>query len=750
MNKAYRVVFNRATGVWAAASEMACGRGKGRTAARATASVLIAGAAVVSASGVMAQTVGGGLQLCVAGGAGTSLGSGGLGLGGALGCTGSTVFSLNNASSALGGAAATAPTASVTGFSNGLLELRGNSGISLLGATTFNADAVLGGNKITGLGAGTVDTDAANTGQVRAVQAGVNALTNGTAGLVQQNAFTETITVGKDVGGTDVSFANMDGNNRRLTNVANGRQTTDAVNLGQLNAVEQQAIRANTSAAGITTALGGGAAINPNGSLTAPTYTLGADRTGATQYHTVADALGNLDNRVTDNSIAITNLSTQLGNGEIGLVRQDAVTKAITVASATGGTSVDVTGTDGVRTLSGLKDATLSDSSTEAVTGRQLNDTNTALSTLQSGTVQYDDASKRSVTFNNGGAAVQLKNVADGTDDTDAVNIRQLKSAGLVGDDGQLANVVTYDDSSKSKVSLQGGPDGTTLTNVRAGSLTGTSMDAVNGAQLYATNQTIATALGTSLAANGSIVAPAYTVGGQIYNNVGDVFKNLDGRVTGLEQGGSNSGGGGGQTDPRFSGSGSGNAGSGDQENAQATGVNATAAGAKAAAAADHSVALGAGSVASKQGSVALGAGSVADRENTVSVGSAGNERILANVMDGTQATDAVNKAQLDRVDSKIADTQQSLGSLQNQVGQLDSRINRIGAMNSAMSTMMASAAGLQTDNRMAIGSGLYRGQTALAIGYQRKVGSRATVTVGGSTAGGSEYNIGVGAGYGW
>jgi autotransporter adhesin len=50
----------------------------------------------------------------------------------------------------------------------------------------------------------------------------------------------------------------------------------------------------------------------------------------------------------------------------------------------------------------------------------------------------------------------------------------------------------------------------------------------------------------------------------------------------------------------------------------------------------------------------------------------------------------------------------------------------------------------------MAVGTGLYRGQTALAIGYQRKVGSRATVTIGGSTAGGTEYNVGVGAGYGW
>lgn len=148
---------------------------------------------------------------------------------------------------------------------------------------------------------------------------------------------------------------------------------------------------------------------------------------------------------------------------------------------------------------------------------------------------------------------------------------------------------------------------------------------------------------------------------------------------------------------------------------------------------------------------MALGAGSVADRENTVSVGSAGNERAITNVMAGTQDTDAVNVQQLKGETAKI---QQSVDTLQSQVNQrfdqLDSRVNRVGAMNATMTTMVAGAAGLQTDNRMAIGTGLYRGQTALAVGYQRKVGSRATITIGGSTAGGSEYNVGVGAGYGW
>jgi len=165
----------------------------------------------------------------------------------------------------------------------------------------------------------------------------------------------------------------------------------------------------------------------------------------------------------------------------------------------------------------------------------------------------------------------------------------------------------------------------------------------------------------------------------------------------------------------------------------------------------NHATATGANAVASHDNSVALGAGSVTDRENSVSVGSAGNERVITNVMAGTQDTDAVNMKQFTTETAKI---QQSVDTLQSQVNQrfdqLDNRVNRVGAMNAAMSAMVASAAGLQTDNRMAIGTGLYRGQTALAVGYQRKLGSRATVTIGGSTAGGSEYNVGLGAGYGW
>jgi len=86
------------------------------------------------------------------------------------------------------------------------------------------------------------------------------------------------------------------------------------------------------------------------------------------------------------------------------------------------------------------------------------------------------------------GAERQITNVAPGSAPTDAVNLAQLQAiAGLIPTDPVL-----YDDPSHSIITLDGA-GGTTLTNVAPGALNGTSTDAVNGSQLFATNQQVAT-----------------------------------------------------------------------------------------------------------------------------------------------------------------------------------------------------------------------------------------------------------------
>ena len=86
------------------------------------------------------------------------------------------------------------------------------------------------------------------------------------------------------------------------------------------------------------------------------------------------------------------------------------------------------------------------------------------------------------------GAERQITNVAAGSAPTDAANMAQLQAiAALVPTDA-----VEYDDASHSVITLDGA-GGTLVTNVAPGTLSATSTDAVNGAQLFATNQQVQT-----------------------------------------------------------------------------------------------------------------------------------------------------------------------------------------------------------------------------------------------------------------
>ncbi|CEL39532.1 hypothetical protein XACJK4_2270003 [Xanthomonas citri pv. citri] len=192
-----------------------------------------------------------------------------------------------------------------------------------------------------------------------------------------------------------------------------------------------------------------------------------------------------------------------------------------------------------------------------------------------------------------------------------------------------------------------------------------------------------------------------------------------------------------------------------------AVATNAVAMGEGAQVTAASGTAIGQGARATAQGAVALGQGAVADRANTVSVGSVGGERQVANVAAGTRATDAVNKGQLDSgvaaansyTDSRynaMADSFESYqGDIEDRLRRQNRRLDRQGAMSSAMLNMSASVAGIASQNRIGAGVGFQNGESALSVGYQRAISPRATVTVGGALSG-DDSSIGVGAGFGW
>ncbi|WP_256345905.1 YadA-like family protein [Burkholderia sp. NFACC33-1] len=352
---------------------------------------------------------------------------------------------------------------------------------------TPNYDAVtLGGGKSAGpvtlsnVADGVDRHDAVNLGQLQdsGLVAPVDP-TNPGAGLMSL-----AVTYGTNDDGSanfdEVKLRGADGTT--LTNVKAGAvntASTDAVNGSQLYGVSKS----------VADSLGGGSTVDANGNVTAPTYSLTdpANVAAKADYRNVGDALDNLDGRVATNTKNITVINNQLADS--GLV--DPVTGQ-SIAAVTYDRNADGTPNYSAVTLGGGKSA----------------------------------------------GPVQLKNVAAGTDDTDAVNVAQLKSAGLVAPvdptnpgSGLTSLAVTYstnDDESANfdEVKLKG-TNGTTLTNVAAGAVNATSTDAINGSQLHGTAQSVADTIGggTTVDADGTLANTAIEVKGQKYSTVAEAVQ---------------------------------------------------------------------------------------------------------------------------------------------------------------------------------------------------------------------------------
>ncbi|RMH91126.1 hypothetical protein EBB59_08265 [Lysobacter pythonis] len=335
-----------------------------------------------------------------------------------------------------------------------------------------------------------------------------NGLTNGGT-TVNSNGLTI-------AGGPSVTTAGIDAGNKIIGNVANGVSATDAVNLSQLNTVAATASAANER---------------------------------AVKYDW------------TDTN----------GNGEVDPGEVDYARVTMNPGAA-------------ATTIHNVAAGEVSATSNQAVNGSQLHATNQAVSALGNRAVQYDlnadgTVNSNSVTLNKGGTATQIHNVANGTSANDAVNLSQLETAKsdmtskgmkFTGNDngagevhrdlgqtlaikGEAAtagsysggNLKTVTDPTTGAINLQmadapkfGGvtinvDGGGKITGVTAGALSSASTDAVNGSQLYQTNQTVqklgdttATALGggsTYDPATGTVTA-VLNVGGKTYDNVSEAI----------------------------------------------------------------------------------------------------------------------------------------------------------------------------------------------------------------------------------
>jgi autotransporter adhesin/prefoldin subunit 5 len=637
---------------------------------------------------------------------------------GSLTALSGTVSSLNTSLSALGGTVGTI-----------------NNTVTMLGGTMASISGSLGTLSTT---VNTINTTIAT------VSGTVGQLASGSAGIWRYDGVTGGISIGAGFSGTVVSIASGTGS-RRLTGVAPGviaGGSLDAIDGAQLQSIinligtgtynpSNGLIEGGTFVTGGTTIAG--SITNLYNNVTNLNTLVGG---GTNSYISST----NIYNSATTIGDTVTNLIT----GSAGIFRHNADTGDITIAGAFTGTLVDFsdysTGTPIARKLTGVAPGVVSATSLDAINGGQLYTLGMSITNIiGSGTVA-GDGSITNVTFVNGGTTIssaitnlynsstsiqnivnnivsgstglvqqnpgngtitigaatsgtvlnvagtdgnrQITGVAAGAADNDAVNVGQLKAAGIItGTAGTIANVVSYDTAAKTTITL-GGPavsgtganqtGGTRITNLARGALTVASADAVTGSQLYETNQRVG-ALEDLVSITPAINGRGASAGG------------ADALGVGL--------------------------------GARADGARAMAVGTAARALANDSVALGNSAVvlAEAIGSVAIGANSIAGEPNTVSFGSPGKERRLTNVADGINPTDAVNMRQLAAMQSSVDDR---LNRMDSKVQDLGGRIEQVAAMSAAMNQVQPRLSPDGNRSQLAIGVGGYRGHGAFALGY--------------------------------
>lgn len=337
----------------------------------------------------------------------------------------------------------------------------------------------------------------------------------------------------------------------------------------------------------------------------------------------------------------------------------------------------------------------------------------------------------------------QITHVASGTEDTDAVNLRQLRQS--LGDGGGvIGKTVQYDDDGKATVTLKSA-SGTTLGNVRAGLVAKGSREAVNGGQLFEHADQLAQTLGGgSMMTRGGWRGPVYAIQGAHFYSVGDAFSAVDGKL--------------GQLDYRVNRLEE-DKGAGEQPMSRLRSSNggvrvsseiAKAPERHAAASSSAEPALAAAPVVDSHASRTAAASDTA-KANQV------EEALVTarHYADGT-ALQAANEARAytdQRTAALVANT--DFDAFKSDVNlrfhSLATRLNRVGAMGTALAGMAgAIAAATGTDNRVSAAVGGYRGQAALAIGFARRIPGNGAVLLGGSLAGSGESSGTLGVSFGW
>ena len=500
------------------------------------------------------------------------------------------------------------------------------------------------------------------------------------------------------------------GAERQVTNLAAGTAATDAVNVGQLQASEQGALRYDLNGDGsvnyasatlgqtgtattlrnlgpgqvsatsseaingaqlfaanqaVATHLGGGAAVNASGVLTAPTYSINNVAANGTvtkgNYNDVGTAFDAVSN-------SLANVADQTGEIDKLAVKYDVDGSGNVINSV----SLKGTGTGTVKVTNVAAGSILAGSS-DAITGDQLFSTHSTIanyfggSTAFNGTTNVWTAPKFSISsiatdgtftsgdYNNvtaaftavdGSLKVLNQRITNGGGGSAYLAVNSTAAAATAAGAEAVAVGPQASAAGANSVAVGNGASASAGNSVALGAGSVASVGAQSGytgayGQTGASNSAGEVSVGSTGSerkithvADGSDTYDATNVG-QLKNGVNYAIdeskKYTDQKI---------------QNITNVAGSFRAN-NTNNLADPSASGANSAAGGAGSTAAGANSTALGNGSQAQADNSVALGAGSVANRANTVSVGAAGAERQVVNVADGSQATDAVNVRQL-------------------------------------------------------------------------------------------------------
>ncbi|MCS0537698.1 trimeric autotransporter adhesin SadA [Citrobacter portucalensis] len=293
-----------------------------------------------------------------------------------------------------------------------------------------------------------------------------------------------------------------------------------------------------------------------------------------------------------------------------------------------------------------------------------VSDINTSITGLTDNALLWDE-DIGAFSANHGGSTSKITNVAAGVlseDSTDAVNGSQLYETNQKVDQNTSAiadintsitnlgtDALSWDDE-EGAFSASHGTSGTNkITNVAAGEIASDSTDAVNGAQLYETNQLIAL--------NNEVISNLAGDTSETYiTDNGTGVKYIRTNDTGLAE-----------DDAHASGVGATAVG----YNAVASGVSSLALGKNSSSTIDTGIALGSGSTSNRAISSGIQATSVTsdgvvigydttDREllGALSLGTDGESyRQITNVADGSEAQDAVTVRQLQNAIAAVSTT---------------------------------------------------------------------------------------------